>query len=103
MIHIVEQLSATRLWALIVKETREIFRNKYLVFLLLVPPTVQLLILGAALDPQVRTASLGIVDYDQSRLSRDLIESIRGTGLFPDPKYFSDTESLSMQLERGKI
>src|SRR5215471_4792884 len=103
MNRVAEYLLSTRLWALIVKESREILRNKYLVFLLLVPPTIQLLILGAALDPQVRSASLGIVDGDQGRLSRQLSEAVVATGLFPQPTYFSDSESLTRYLERGKI
>jgi len=98
-----ENILGTHLWPLILKETREILRNKYLLFLLLVPPTIQLLILGAALDPQVRNVSLGTVDHAQTQESRDLISSLTASGVFSANKDFSNERVLSQQLEKGKL
>src|SRR5215470_10877038 len=100
---LMEQWLGSRLWALIVKETREILRNKHLIFLLLVPPIVELLILGAALDPQVRNLSVGIVDYARSSESRDLAAAITASGIFPASTYFPDQQSLGQQLEQGRV
>ncbi len=100
---ILQPIFRSRLWALIVKETREILRNRYLVFLILVPPVVQLLILGGALDPQVRNLSLGAVDHAQQKESRELLAQLGAAGVFGKCSLYSDENKLSEQLERGKL
>ncbi len=92
-----------RLWALILKETREILRNPYLLFLIIVPPTIQLLILGGALDPQVRNLKLGVVDHCNSAQSRDLISSLTNSGVFPLSSSFKDESIISKKLEDGNL
>src|SRR5471030_1536774 len=96
-----ENSAASRLWALVLKETREILRNPYLLFLIIVPPTIQLLILGGALDPQVRNLSLGVVDHCQSQQSRDLISSLTNSGVFPSSKSYTNEKEVSQKLEYG--
>jgi len=100
---IFETIMASRLLALILKETREILRNKYLLFLLLVPPTIQLLILGGALDPQVHSLSLATVDHAQTKQSRDLVAGLMGSGVFLRNTYLSNEQILSRQLEKGQL
>ncbi|SRR5579875_51844 len=100
---VVEQWLGPHLWALIAKETREILRNKHLIFLLLVPPIIQLLILGAALDPQVRNLSIGIVDYARSHESRDLTAILTNSGVFPRAAFFDDDRRLGRELERAHV
>ena len=95
--------SLDHLWALILKETREILRNPYLLFLIIVPPTIQLLILGGALDPQVRNLSLGVVDHCHSQQSRDLTASLTNSGVFPKSQSFDDENVVSQKLEFGKL
>ena len=89
MIGIFETIVSSHLWALILKETREILRNKYLLFLILVPPTIQLLILGAALDPQVRNLTLATVDHAQTKQSRGLVAALTASGVFPHNTYLA--------------
>src|SRR5208282_3009430 len=100
---IIESIAGSRLWALILKETREILRNKYLLFLLLVPPTIQLLILGGALDPQVRSLSLATVDHAQTKQSRDLVASLVSSGVFLRNTNLTNEQILSRQLEKGQL
>src|ERR1700676_1984516 len=100
---ILETIKSSHLWALVVKETREILRNKYLLFLIVVPPTIQLLILGAALDPQVRNLSLATVDHNQTELSRDLTAALIGSGVFLRNTYIADEQNLSTQLGKGTV
>jgi len=103
MASILERLASTKLWALVRKESIEILRNKYLVFLLLVPPIIQLLILGGALDPQVHNLSLGTVDHARTQESRDLISALTTTGIFRKNIELKDEEQLSRDLEKGKL
>lgn len=98
-----DPIISSRLWALIVKETREILRNRYLLFLILIPPTLQLLILGGALDPQVRNLSLATVDHAQTKLSRDLVAALIGSGVFLRNTNIADEQTLSTQLQNGQL
>lgn len=80
--NVLEIFRASGLWALVVKELRQTLRNKYLLFLLLFPFTVQLIILGAALDPQLHHLNLAIVDLSGTPVSREFISSLTGCGVF---------------------
>jgi ABC-2 type transport system permease protein len=97
-----EKIISTRIWALLVKETREILRNKYLLFLILVPPILQLLILGGALDPQVRNLSLATVDHAKTADSRELVDRLLSSGVFKKNANLKDEKQLEGELERGK-
>ncbi|MBA3857462.1 MAG: ABC transporter permease [Cyanobacteria bacterium PR.3.49] len=101
--NIIRDIKASRLISLILKEAREIMRNPYLLFLILVPPTIQLLILGGALDPQVRHLSLATVDHAQTQQSRDLVASLTTSGVFPKNVYLPNEDALLSQLEKGAL
>lgn len=100
---LVEKIFGTRLSALLVKEFREILRNKYLLFLMIMPPVIQLLILGGSLDPQVRNLSLGTVDQSNSVASRELIDSLLTGKVFKKSQAFASEDKLSQALEGGKL
>ena len=77
----------SRLWPLILKEIRQILKNKQIIFLLLFPPTVQLLVFGLALNPEVTGLSLGVVDYDNSFRSRDFVSTLVENNVFEIAPY----------------
>lgn len=93
----------SRLWGLIVKETRQTVRNKVLLWLLLFPPTLQLLIIGGAVDPGLHNVKLGIVDYDRSRTSRELIATITSSKIFAATDLVGDDRALSTMIETAKV
>lgn len=103
MMTILEKVFGTRLSALLVKEFREILRNRYLLFLMIMPPVIQLLILGGSLDPQVRNLSLGTVDRSNSVASRELVDSLLSGKVFKKSQPFADEQKLSRALEGGKL
>ena len=55
------RLLESRFWALMLKEIRQIFSSKQLIFLLIFPPTIQLLIFGSALSPDVESPEFRLV------------------------------------------
>jgi ABC-2 type transport system permease protein len=66
MVNLIRQLLNSRLLALIFKEINQITRDKNLLVFLLVPPTIQLLIYGYSLNPDVQRLNLGVIDYAQT-------------------------------------
>lgn len=94
---------SSRLWPLILKEIRQILKNKQIIFLLLFPPTVQLLVFGLALNPEVTGLSLGVVDYDNSLRSRDFVTTLVENNVFEIAPYASRTDELGQQVRTGQI
>ncbi|NJM98439.1 MAG: ABC transporter permease [Phormidesmis sp. RL_2_1] len=92
-----------RLWPLILKEIRQILKNKQIIFLLLFPPTVQLLVFGLALNPDVNNLSLGVVDYSNSASSRDFVATLVANDAFNLATYQSREADLAQQVRQGKI
>lgn len=91
-----------RFWVLMVKEIRQILKDKRLLFLLIVLPTVQLLSYGLAISPDVHGLKLGLVDYAQTYNSRELVSTLTENGIFI--AHYSDSEqTLSQELQTGEI
>jgi len=63
--------SLIRLRALLAKEFRQLLRDPRMRFFVVVPPLIQLLVLGYAASFDVREARIAVVDHAQTRQSRD--------------------------------
>ncbi|MBW4521416.1 MAG: ABC transporter permease [Scytolyngbya sp. HA4215-MV1] len=101
--NLLRRLLESRFWALVIKEISQILRNKQLIFLLLFPPTVQLLIFGFALNPDVQNLKLGVIDYANTYESRELIAAFTENGIFRVADYSFSQEGLGQQVRLGKI
>lgn len=101
--NIINRFINSRLWALILKEINQILRNKQLVLLLTFPPTIQLLIYGFALNPDVHNLKLGIVDYARTYESREMVSALTENGIFIPKQYLSNERDLGEQVRQGKL
>ncbi|MFP4134278.1 MAG: ABC transporter permease [Halothece sp.] len=101
--NLIRRFFATRFWSLVTKEFQQIFTNKQIIFLLIFPPTLQLLILGFALNPTVTDLSLGVVDYSQTQESRELISSLTENDTFKVTFNSPQEKQLVNQVRTGKI
>lgn len=90
-------------WALTLKEVNQILRNKQLIFLLTFPPTVQLLIFGFALSPEVHFIKLGVADYAHSQTSRELVAALTENRIFLVQDFVLSEQELGNQVRRGDI
>lgn len=93
----------SRIWALARKEISQILRNKQLIFLLIFPPTVQLLVFGFALNPEVQHLKLGVMDYANSVQSHELVSALTENNIFVVHSYVNDESDLADQVRRGAI
>jgi ABC-2 type transport system permease protein len=98
-----KRLFASRLWALISKEMNQILHNRSLLVVLLFPPTVQLLVYGFALNPDVHGLRLGVMDYAQTQESRELVSAFTENKTFVTDQVFLSEKTLAHQLEMGKL
>jgi ABC-2 type transport system permease protein len=73
---------ATAIWSLIEREFVLILRNRHLLFLLLFPTTLQLLLIGFALNPGLRHENLAVFDESNTSSSRAFVTVLQNTGMF---------------------
>ncbi|MFY0255457.1 ABC transporter permease [Chitinophaga sp. 30R24] len=64
------------------KEFKQIFRDKIILAMMFVVPTVQLIILPLAMNFDVKNVNLAVVDNDHSSYSRQMINKIAASGYF---------------------
>jgi ABC-2 type transport system permease protein len=96
-------LFAGRFWALALKELRQIRRDRRLTISLIVPPTLQILLFGFALDSEVRNLRLGLVDESRTAESRELISALTENETFKIAGSYATSDDLGRDLARGRL
>ena len=92
-----------RFWSLFIKELNELRRNRRLVLMMLVPPTVNLVLLGFAMNPEVTNLKLGIVDDSRTVESRELISAFQESRSFVPAAYYRSAAELGEALSQGNL
>ncbi len=92
-----------RLPALALKELRQIRRDRRLVLSLIVPPLLQILLFGFALDPEVRDLRVGIVDESRTVESRQLLSAITENRTFRRAGTYATAAGLERALGDGRL
>ncbi|MEY8760271.1 ABC transporter permease [Chryseobacterium tongliaoense] len=64
------------------KEFRQIFRDKIILAMMFLMPTIQLIIMPLAANFEVKNINIAFVDHDHSSYSRKLINKIASSGYF---------------------
>ncbi len=96
-------VKTTRLGALARKETRQIMRDKQLIFILFLMPLIQLCIYGYALSPDVNHLRMGIIDHSSSAISRGFISALAENGVFDVLDSGGSESALSAKVRGGKL
>ena len=92
-----------RFWALALKELRQIRRDRRLTLSLIVPPTLQILLFGFALDADVRDLRLGIVDESRTTESRALVSALAENATFTVAGSYATATALGHDLAAGRL
>ena len=72
-----------RILVIIQKEFRQTFREKRMRVFLIVPPIMQLMLFGFAVNLDLTNSPIGFMDMDQTAESRELLSQFQGS---PDRK-----------------
>src|SRR5260370_36981240 len=97
------QLFNLRLWSLFIKEFHQIRRNRRLVILLIIPPTLNIILFGLALNPTFENLRLGVVDNSHTPESRELVSAFKEGLVFQTSAYYSSTDELGRAISRGDL
>ena len=98
-----ERILNLRLWSLFVKEFHQIRRNRRLVILLIIPPTLNIILFGLALNPTFENLRLGVVDNSHTPESRELVSAFKEGLVFQTSAYYSSTDELGRAISRGDL
>src|SRR6185437_4925362 len=95
---------ATRvLWSLIDKELRQILRNKQILVMLFLTPTLQMLAYGFALNPDVKDLSLGVIDFAKTPNSRELVANLVSNHVFDMQRSGETVAELYNRVDTGEL
>ncbi len=103
MLRFLDGFFEKRIWALLVKEVRQILRDRQLLFLLVFPPTFQLLLYGFALNPDVHDLRIAICDQSMSPVSRELISAVVTNHVFDIAKVGSAEHDCVKAVRDGHV
>ena len=92
-----------RFWALALKELRQIRRDRRLTISLIVPPVLQVLLFGFALDSDPRNLRLGLVDESRTSESRELISVLTQNRTFRMAGSYATPAALGDALSTGRL
>lgn len=98
-----QNLFDLRWFALIRKEFNQIKRNRRLVIMLIIPPTINIILFGFALDPTVSNLRLGVVDESNSAQSRELISALTESQTFTVSRYYLSNNELGDDVSSGDL
>lgn len=95
---LVNRILSLRIWSLCKKELRQIQRNRRLVVLLVIPPTIQMILFGYSLNPEVRNLRIGVVDASNSSESRELISAFVESGTFVVTAHYPSSDAVGTAI-----
>jgi ABC-2 type transport system permease protein len=103
MTRLFNHLFRLRVWSLFIKEFHQIRRNRRLVILLVIPPTLNIVLFGLALNPTFENLRLGVVDYSRTTESRELISAFAEGLVFQTKAYYASPAELGQAISRGQL
>jgi ABC-2 type transport system permease protein len=92
-----------RIREIVRKEFRQVLRDPRLRVVLFVPPLVQLIIFGYAVNMDVELARLAWVDKDHSPASRELLARFVGSGRFEVVEAPASDSEVQDALDHGRV
>lgn len=88
--------------AIVRKEFLQLLRDRKLVPLLFLAPILQILLLGYAVDFDIRNIPTVVCDLDRTATSREFIDSFFNSGYFTPKARVDDLRSADAYLDNGK-
>src|SRR5579863_18180 len=99
----IREIFGYRILALINKEFRQILRDRRLAISLILPPTLQLLLFGFALNATVSNLRLGVVDDSRTPESRELVATMTGSKSFQGAGTYLSVNEMSKKIADGNL
>ncbi|MBM4284465.1 MAG: ABC transporter permease [Deltaproteobacteria bacterium] len=92
-----------RLWHIMLKEFIQVWRDRRLRLFLFLPPLVQLVVYGYAINFDLKHVPTAVYDEDRSPASRDLVSRFRASEYFQVQHFIDNPARLRDLVDRGEI
>lgn len=96
-------MNLRRLWAIMLKELRQLRRDRITLAMIVGIPVMQLLLFGYAINLNLRHLDAGIADQANSAASRALVQDMVATGVITPRTEAYSPGQLMQALRRGEI
>lgn len=96
-------MSLHRLWAFILKELRQLRRDRMTLGMIVGIPTLQLLMFGFAINLDVRGLPAGVVDQSGTQAARLAVADLFATGVVVPAVQAATPEDLMLALRDGRV
>ena len=96
-------ISINIIFQILIKELNQTLRNPRLAVLLFIPPIVQLIVFGYAVNFDVKNIKTAVIDYDKTPASREFIAQIASNKYFEIAAYLDNDGPLVSAIDRGLI
>lgn len=85
------------------KELLQIRRNPIMIFIILVIPVIQLVLLVYAANPIMREVKIGVIDPDLSQTSRSMVNKVIASGYFRMIGYYDTRDEALKEIESRNL
>jgi ABC-2 type transport system permease protein len=85
---------------MLIKEFKQIFRTREMVAIIFGMPLIQLIILGFTITNEVKNVSLIISDRDNSKISREIVNTFENTDRFTVVEYTRDQKRIEDAIQK---
>jgi ABC-2 type transport system permease protein len=92
-----------RLWAMMVKEARQLRRDRLTFAMMFVIPIAQLVLFGFAINTDPKGLPAAVLAYEHSSLSRAIVSAVGNTGYFSFTAEPSTEAEANTLLQRGEV
>ncbi len=95
--------SLQRMQAIMVKELRQLSRDKPTFAMIVMIPLIQLLLFGFAINTNVRDLSVALVDQSHGEIARALVADLTATQVVHFVKTYQTPDQASKAITRGEV
>jgi ABC-2 type transport system permease protein len=96
-------MNLRRLWAIVIKELRQLRRDRVTAAMIIGIPTIQLLMFGFAINLDVRGLKAAVADQAQTTASRAVVQDMLATGVIVQKEFAQTPDDLMRDLKNGRI
>ena len=96
-------LSAVRIWAVLVKEFKQLTRDRLTYAMILVLPIVQLTLFGYAINTEPRHLPTAVLVQEDSVLARSTLAAMKNSGFFEIERTARSPAELDALIRRGEV
>ncbi|KFN42259.1 ABC transporter permease [Arenimonas oryziterrae] len=96
-------MNFTRLFAIVVKELRQLRRDRLTFGMILGIPTLQLLLFGFAINLDIRHIDAAVVDQSNTVRSREVLADLEATGVINLRRQVQTPDELQTLMRQGRI